>query len=296
VPFESSAQQFGWNGDYPNGPVDCTGRELVARMRLLSGFVEDPESAPGGVLMYLFSDEWSNSVAAWNNVPAPSEEWFEVTVGCEASADSTFNPALVNGIGFTFNSGGEDASSYAASSAMFEVDQLCWRGTTPTGVGGAGGAGGGTGGEATGGGGASAVMGGMPPQGGMGGMSGGSGGMPGGSGGMSAGAGGMPGGSGGMSGGSGGMPGGSGGMSAGAGGMSGGMGGMAGSGGMAGGGTGGMGPDDCEILVSFDQNFGVVATDGGTDPVEWETDVVPTISGGVFNVLVPFSPRSACDR
>lgn len=127
VPFESSAQQFGWNGDHPEGPVNCTGRELVARVRLLSGFVEDPESAPGGILMYLFSNEWGNNVSAWNNVPAPSEEWFEVSVGCE-SDDTDFDPALVNGVGFTFNSGGEDASSYTATTASFEVDHLCWRG------------------------------------------------------------------------------------------------------------------------------------------------------------------------
>lgn len=139
VPFTSSAQQFGWNGEHPQGPVDCTGRELVARVRLVSGFVENPQSAPGGVLMYLFSDEWVNSMTAWNNVPAPSDDWFEVSVACDASADSDFDPKAVNGIGFTFNTGGADTEAYAATNAVFEVDQLCWRGEGETGDAGAGG-------------------------------------------------------------------------------------------------------------------------------------------------------------
>src|SRR5690606_38389665 len=138
----SSGQQIGWNGDYPAGPIDCSGRELVARVRLLSGFVEDPESAPGGILRYLFSNEWGNSVASWSNVPAPSEDWFEVSIGCQQTDGADFDPTLLNGIGFTFNSGGEDTSSYAATPATFEVDHLCWRGEpADAGAGGAPGAG-----------------------------------------------------------------------------------------------------------------------------------------------------------
>lgn len=263
VPFTSSAQQFGWNGDYPDGPVDCTGRELVARVRLLSGFVEDPASAPGGVLMYLFSNEWANSASAWNNVPAPGETWFEASVGCAATADSAFDPALVNGIGFTFNSGGADATSYTATTAAFQVDQLCWRTTEPPmGTGGTGG------------------MGGM----GNGGTAGDSGTPPAIDAGQTTGtldasvdpsdAGGEPPASDGA------VP------STDAGEPT--------SSEDAGGGTsteddaGITPPEDCEMLVNFNSSWGVVATGGGTDPEEWVTEVDPTVSGGVFNVTVPF--------
>jgi hypothetical protein len=266
VPFTSSAQQFGWNGDYPSGPVDCTGRELVARVRLLSGFVEDPQSAPGGVQMYLFSNDWGNSITAWNNVPAPSEDWFEVSVGCAASADSAFDPALVNGIGFTFNSGGADASVYAATAAAFSVDHLCWRTSDePMGAGGAGGMGGQGNGGAGGSGGVDPIVdagestaaldagsepstdasGEPPPS---------DGGGPADAGGEST-------------------------SSADA---------ALDSGSSSGSDAGSTVPDDCEMLIDFQSPWGVVATGGGTAPEEWETLVEPTVAGGVFSVLVPF--------
>jgi hypothetical protein len=127
VPFETAAQQFGWVGDHPEGTVDCSGWELVVRARLLSGFVENPTSAPGGVQVYLFSDAWGNSLSAWNNVPAPSTDWFEASVTCDEATGSEFDPTMLNGIGFTFNTGGDDPLDYEATPATFEVDHLCWR-------------------------------------------------------------------------------------------------------------------------------------------------------------------------
>jgi hypothetical protein len=265
VPFTSSAQQFGWNGDYPSAPVNCTGRELVARIRLTSGFVADPQTAPGGVQMYLFSNEWANSASAWNNVPAPSEDWFEATVGCAAVTDSAFDPALVNGIGFTFNSGGADATAYTATSAAFEVDQLCWRTTgEPMGTGGAGG----MGGQGNGGTGATTGDGGTVPP-------------------SDAGtstelseAGTEP--------------------TADAGESTTSDGGAsttdtssatsddAGNGSSTESDAGSV-PADCEMLVEFNSTWGVVATGGGTDPEAWEASVDPTVAGGVYNVTVPFT-------
>jgi hypothetical protein len=127
VPFESAVQQYGWVGDYPSGPVDCTGWELVARVRLLSGFVENPQTQGGGVQVYLFSDSWGEGLSEWNVVPAPSDDWFEASVTCGAAQGSDFDPTVVNGVGFTFNSGGDDPADYLAYPATFEVDHLCWR-------------------------------------------------------------------------------------------------------------------------------------------------------------------------
>lgn len=125
IPFSSAQQQYGWVGDYPNGPVDCTGWELVARVRLNSGFVTNPQTQPGGVQVYLYSNDWTSSRNAWNIVGAPSDQWFEASVTCEAA--QSFSPAAVNGIGFTFNTGGNSAGAYGAAPAEFEVDYLCWR-------------------------------------------------------------------------------------------------------------------------------------------------------------------------
>lgn len=272
IPFTSSAQQFGWNGDYPDGPVDCAGRELVARLRLRSGFVDDPETAPGGVLMYLFSNDWANSKSTWNNIPAPSDDWFEATVGCEASEESAFDPALVNGVGFTFNSGGADAEAYVATTATFEVDQLCWRGTGET-------SDAGSGGEPDGG---SEVT---DPSGDAGtsfeepdasvvptdagdessttssvSSTSTSTTSTGGSSTSST----------------------SGSSTSGSSNSQSSTSGSSTS-------NSSSSSDECEIFVDFDDPWGFVATGGGTSPEAWEEDVEPLIADGLFNVTVPFS-------
>ncbi|HEX2731601.1 MAG TPA: hypothetical protein VHM70_08355 [Polyangiaceae bacterium] len=259
VPFTSSAQQFGWNGDYPNGPIDCTGRELVARVRLSSGFVADPTNMPGGVLMYLFSNNWSNSLAVWNNVPAPSDNWFEATVGCAAATDSDFDPTLVNGIGFTFNSGGADATSYTATTAAFAVDQLCWRSTgEPMGTGGAGGQGGSDAGATTG-------SGETGPDGGVTTDTKDASVAPDAGDETTSSDAAVP-----------------------DAGQSTATADDAGSSGTSTVIDAGTIPT-CESLVDFNASWGVVATGGGTDPASWETSVHPTIANGLFSVTVPFS-------
>lgn len=276
IPFTSSAQQFGWNGDYPDGPIDCTGRELVARMRLRSGFVEDPASAPGGVLMYLFSNEWANSLPVWNNVPAPSDAWFEASVSCEAMVDSAFDPALVNGIGFTFNTGGTDASAYTASTAAFEVDQLCWRSngeTTDPGDAGVtsdeGDAGAVTtsGSEAT------------DPNADAGTSS------------ESPDASAEPADAGDESLATSNVSSTSASTSSPIGSSTSSTSSSNSQSSTSGSSTSdsSSSSDECEIFVDFDAPWGVVATEGGTSPVEWEEDVEPLIADGLFNVTVPFS-------
>jgi hypothetical protein len=182
IPFDGSApQQFGWNTELPGGPMDLTGMELVVRLRWVSGF--NPDDAWGGLQMYAWSDDWGADISNWQSLdPATKGTWVEYTLDLstadEADADPMFNPAAVNAIGYTFNTGGEAAAPPAATEALFQIDYV---GVRP--IAGAGAGGGGTGGAPAGGAGA----GGTTPSGGAGGAMAGAGGSSAGTGGGPAG-------------------------------------------------------------------------------------------------------------
>jgi hypothetical protein len=180
IPFDgSSPQQFGWNAELAGGPMDLSGMELVIRLRWVSGF--NPDDAWGGLQIYAWSEDWTADISnGWASLdPATKGQWVEYTLDL-ATADATdadpmFDPAAVNAVGYTFNTGGEADAPPAATEALFQVDYIAVRPIAPAGVGGssaggmsgAGGTAGGSGGAAAGAagaagaGGASAGMGGQ---------------------------------------------------------------------------------------------------------------------------------------
>lgn len=180
IPFDGTApQQFGWNAELPGGPMDLSGMELVVRMRWVSGF--NPDDAWGGLQIYAWSDDWSADITnGWTSLdPATKGTWVEYTLDLATpdadDADPMFNPAAVNAIGYTFNTGGEADAPPAATEALFQVDYVAVRPVTPMGTGG-GGSGGtpvaGAAGMPSGGGGAGGAVAGAGGSGGTGGSAG----------------------------------------------------------------------------------------------------------------------------
>jgi hypothetical protein len=194
LPFDGSAvQQWGWNAEVPGAPVDLSGMELVIRLRWVSGF--NPDDTLGGLQLYAWSDAWAGSITNdWASLdPATRGTWVEYTLPLVAS--DAFNPATVNAVGFTFNTGGDETAIPEATEALFHVDYVAAR-PMASGAGGAGG----TGGAATGGSAGSSAGAGGGSAAGAGGATAGAGGAggatagAGGSAGAAAGAGGAPGG------------------------------------------------------------------------------------------------------
>lgn len=159
LPFSGTApEQFGWNANV-EPPQDFTGMELVLRLRWVSGF--NPDDTWGGVQLYAWSDAWANSIDGWTSLDPAQRggDWFEVTLPLAPDAESDFDPAAVNGVGYTFNTGGTEEEPPAATPAVFHIDYIGVRPAEDTGAGGMGGGGtggtsGGAGGTAAGGGGA----------------------------------------------------------------------------------------------------------------------------------------------
>lgn len=186
IPFDGSApQQFGWNTELPGGPMDLRGMELVIRLRWVSGF--NPADSWGGLQIYAWSNEWTADISnGWTPIdPATRGMWVDYTLDLstsdEVDAAPMFDPAAVNAIGYTFNTGGEAEDPPAATEALFQVDYVAVRPSAAVGVGG-----GGTGGTPAGGSGGTAGAAGAAA--GAGGSAAGSGGSPAGSGGAAAGA------------------------------------------------------------------------------------------------------------
>jgi hypothetical protein len=188
IPFDGSApQQWGWNAELPEGPLDLSGKELVIRLRWVSGF--NPDDAWGGLQIYAWSDDWAADISnVWTSLdPATKGMWVEYTLDLATAdsedADPMFNPAAVNAVGYTFNTGGEEEAPPAATEALFQVDYVAVRPTANLGVGG-GGAGGmpdaGAAGTPVGGGGSGGVAGsaGMAGMAGSGGSAAGTAGAP----------------------------------------------------------------------------------------------------------------------
>lgn len=145
IPFTGATdEQLGWNIAV-DPPHDGTGLELVARVQLVSGFVDG-----GGFQLYAFSGEsWDGSLVNWTSVPATSAgTWVEYTLDLDQAAamDNPFDKTAIIGVGFAFNTG----MQAGATAAVFQVDYIGFRAKPGgSGTGGAGAGGTGTGGTTT---------------------------------------------------------------------------------------------------------------------------------------------------
>jgi len=134
IPFTDDGQQYGWVMPTDPQPSDLTGKELVVRARLVSGFTN--EGTYGGVQLYAFSGQnWADNINEWNTVyVADAGNWIEYTL--ELTADGNgFDPSDAYGVGFTFNTGttgdeAPDPDAPGAGDAVFEVDFIGFRDLT----------------------------------------------------------------------------------------------------------------------------------------------------------------------
>jgi hypothetical protein len=136
VPFTDAGQQYGWNAPLDPVPTDLSGKELVVRLRLVSGFTNvEGCTVYGGVQLYAFSSsdgtEWDGSLNGWSNIgPDLYGEWQDFTLDLDAESES-FDPVNGAAIGYTFNTGGraEDAPAdcVGATEAVFEIDYVALR-------------------------------------------------------------------------------------------------------------------------------------------------------------------------
>lgn len=130
LPFTAGNQQGAWSF---NSVGDYCGYELVARIRLVSGF-NTTAAAVGRVQLRAWNSNWSNFVGTYDavtGVGAMSQlgEWVEYRMDLDdlpAGSNADFDPHDVGSVGIAFISG-TDASA-AFEEATFEMD---WIGFLP---------------------------------------------------------------------------------------------------------------------------------------------------------------------
>lgn len=149
IPFTDLEQSYGWTTSLDPTPQDLSGKQLVVRLRLVSGFTNvEGCTGYGGVQLYAFSGESWDNINGWNNIATSDYgQWKEFTLDL-VPGEGAFDPAAAVGVGYVFNTGNRPEETPAecagATESVFEIDYIALRdlapvGPDPVGSGGAGG-------------------------------------------------------------------------------------------------------------------------------------------------------------